>query len=205
LCKQLCQLSNGDIWLDETYDSGIDGYPGTRFVVNWNAPPLNLEPSDLDRYEQAIENGSNDEDMGDWNTVQFEQIPEHRKVLFVDDDMTLRKLFIRAVGQVAPGWEVCEASNGETAVQMVAEQELDLIFVDMCMASIEKQPLGTEAVRAMRSKGCTSVICGLSANDVESSFMNAGASLFLFKPLPCEKRPSTEILLHILAKEQAVP
>jgi CheY-like chemotaxis protein len=205
LCKQLCQLLNGDIWLDESYDSGIEGYPGTRFVVDLNAPPLTLEPSVLDRYEQSIEHGTNDEDMGEWNTLQLEQLPEHKKVLFVDDDMILRKLFIRAVERVAPGWDVFEASNGETALQVVAEQDFDLIFVDMYMASIEKQLLGTETVRAMRSEGCTSIICGLSANDVETSFMKAGASLFLFKPLPCEQRPLTEILLHILATERAVP
>ena len=55
------------------------------------------------------------------------------------------------------------------------------------MASIEKQLLGTETVRAMRSKGVQSIICGLSANDIERQFMEAGANAFMFKPFPCEK------------------
>lgn len=204
MCKQLCQLLNGDIWLDESYDSGIEGYPGTRFVVNLNAPPLNLEPSVLDRYEHAIDYSGNNDYSNHCNNCQHQQLPDYRKVLFVDDDMILRKLFIRAILRVAPGWDVREASNGETALEMVEAEEFDLIFVDMYMASIEKQLLGTETVRAMRSEGVRSIICGLSANDVESSFMNAGASLFLFKPLPCEKLPLTEVLLRILAMEQDI-
>ena len=54
------------------------------------------------------------------------------------------------------------------------------------MASIEKQLLGTETVRAMRSRGVQSIICGLSANDIEAQFIEAGANAFMFKPFPCE-------------------
>ena len=55
------------------------------------------------------------------------------------------------------------------------------------MASIEKQLLGTETVRALRSRGVDSLICGLSANDLRQQFVEAGANNFLFKPFPCEK------------------
>ena len=42
LAKKLCFLMDGDIWLDESYHSGIQGCPGARFVVDLNAVPLDV-------------------------------------------------------------------------------------------------------------------------------------------------------------------
>lgn len=69
------------------------------------------------------------------------------------------------------------------------------------MASVEKQLLGTETVRAMRSRGVDTIICGLSANDVEQQFSDAGANAFMFKPFPCEKEALTREILRILDAE----
>eukprot|EP00525_Craspedostauros_australis_P013052 CAMPEP_0198135326 /NCGR_PEP_ID=MMETSP1442-20131203/60532_1 /TAXON_ID= /ORGANISM="Craspedostauros australis, Strain CCMP3328" /LENGTH=390 /DNA_ID=CAMNT_0043796491 /DNA_START=36 /DNA_END=1208 /DNA_ORIENTATION=- len=113
-------------------------------------------------------------------------LPETLSVLFVDDDMILRKLFKRSIQRVAKEWQIEEASNGETALQMAQSKHFDLIFVDQYMASIEKQLLGSETARALRSRGVSAKICGLSANDAESLFLDAGANCFMFKPFPCE-------------------
>lgn len=72
------------------------------------------------------------------------------------------------------------------------------------MASVEKQLLGTEAVRLMRSKGVRSVICGLSANDKEQEFYEAGASDFWVKPFPCQKIVLKRELLKLLSLSQHV-
>jgi DNA-binding response OmpR family regulator len=66
------------------------------------------------------------------------------------------------------------------------------------MASVEKQLLGTETTRALRSKGVTSIICGLSANDVKRAFLESGADAFLLKPIPSRKEALTTILMEIL-------
>jgi CheY-like chemotaxis protein len=68
------------------------------------------------------------------------------------------------------------------------------------MASVEKQLLGTETTRALRAKGVTSRICGLSANDMENAFYESGADAFLLKPIPSQKDALTKILLGILNK-----
>jgi hypothetical protein len=52
------------------------------------------------------------------------------------------------------------------------------------MANVQKQLIGTKTVRALWAQGVTAKICGLSANDVEDSFREAGANSFLFKPFP---------------------
>lgn len=51
------------------------------------------------------------------------------------------------------------------------------------MASVDKQLLGTETIRELRSKGVTSIMCGLSANDLEKPFLDAGADSFMMKPV----------------------
>lgn len=130
-------------------------------------------------------------------------LPVNLNVLFVDDDLILRKLFGRAVRKVAPGWSVQEASNGESALRIVDEKQFDLIFMDQYMTSVEKQLLGTEATRALRAKGVSARICGLSANDAEQLFLDAGANAFMFKPFPCEKDALTKELLRVLYKDHS--
>ena len=83
------------------------------------------------------------------------ELPNSLKVLFVDDDRVLRKLFARTIKMVAPGWTIREAANGEAAILLADEEDFDLIFCDMYMASVEKQLLGTETVAELRSKGLT--------------------------------------------------
>jgi hypothetical protein len=72
------------------------------------------------------------------------------------------------------------------AVTAVLESEpYDLKFMDQYMTSTERQLLRTDTVRALRASGFKNTICGLSANDVEQSFIRAGADCFVLKPIPC--------------------
>jgi response regulator of citrate/malate metabolism len=76
-------------------------------------------------------------------------LPEDLSVLFVDDDMMLRKLFSRSIRKLMPSWNIQEAGNGETSFKMVDVEKFDLIFMNQYMASANKQLLGTETVRAL--------------------------------------------------------
>ena len=191
---------NGEIWLDQDYNSGIPGCPGARFVINLNASPLELHSGTLDQYENAL---SSQTIFGDGKRRSdgqqyLENLPKQLKIMFVDDDMILRKLFGRSVKRILPDWNILEAANGETALEMAKGSDFDIIFVDQYMASIEKQLLGTETVRTMRAQGVQSVICGLSANDVEEAFLHAGANCFMFKPFPCDKFELAQELNRVL-------
>ena len=95
-----------------------------------------------------------------------------------------------------------EASNGETALSLAMEKNYDLIFIDQYMSSTEKTLLGTETTRELRSKGVTSAICGLSANDLEDTFIAEGANAFIMKPLPCDKDKLCCELIRILHNYQ---
>ena len=75
---------------------------------------------------------------------------------------------------------------------------IELCFTDM--SSAEKQLLGTETVRALRSKGVSSLLCGLSANDLEGAFLNAGADGFMIKPFPCKTDELQGALTNLIRK-----
>jgi signal transduction histidine kinase/CheY-like chemotaxis protein len=187
VCKNLSELLGADLVLDDAFESGVEGCPGTRFTMRLNQAPV-------------IDMDSIDDSEGFQNTnPSFEgpslELPDSLSVLFVDDDTVLRKMFTRALRRIAPKWDISEASNGEMALRLVNSRSFDLIFMDQYMASIEKQFLGTETVRALRAKGFSKIICGLSANDKAREFLEAGADAFMCKPFPCGKEGlSTEIL-----------
>jgi CheY-like chemotaxis protein len=190
LCENLTHLLNGDIRLNETYDSGVKDSPGARFVIRLNTLPLSSE--DVLQSSKDGTSSISGDFMHQHNRnvkvgTKLVKLPENLSVLFVDDDRILRKLFSRSVAKAAPTWKIEEAANGETALRLVDEEAYDLIFMDQYMTSTEKQLLGTDTVRALRAKGFKNKICGLSANDLEQHFISAGADCFLLKPIPCEK------------------
>jgi signal transduction histidine kinase len=43
LCKNLVDLMGGELWLDETYASGFNSNPGTRFIIDLKTAPLSME------------------------------------------------------------------------------------------------------------------------------------------------------------------
>lgn len=195
----------GEIYLDPDYDSGVAGHCGTRFVVDLKQKPIEpaaIDPAMLEMLHansNANNNSNNKRDDDTSSMTSLYELPDQLTVLFVDDDPILRKLFMRTTKTVAPNWQIREASNGETAIRLTEEgQHFDLMFVDMYMASVEKQLLGTETVSELRHRGIKSRICGLSANDMEEDFLNAGADAFLFKPFPCKKDELTEALCRVL-------
>ena len=193
VCKNLSDLMGADIYLDENFDSGIPGRPGTRFVLRLNQPVLDI--GSTRRHQCTLSDVTQNKTVQPRSTIA---LPESLSVLFVDDDTVLRKMFIRAVRRAAPTWRIEEASNGEMALRMVDAQRFDVIFMDQYMASVEKQLLGTDTVRELRSKGVQSIICGLSANDLEELFVNSGADAFMLKPFPCEKEALRTELLSVL-------
>ena len=207
LCKNLIELLDGDIYLDDSYDSGIPGRPGCRFVIDLKVLPLVVDHATFSDLDTAFDR-SDHELLGLMDgsqrhipdTISQATLPENLSVLFVDDDPILRKLFARTIKTVVPGWDIREAANGETAIRLttVEQMKFDLIFLDMYMASTEKQLLGSEACTELRRHGVNSRLCGLSANDKEKEFLEAGADCFTLKPFPCEAGALRQELCRIL-------
>jgi hypothetical protein len=110
-------LLHGDIWLDEAYDGGVEGSPGARFVIRLNTPPLSSETILQSQSRQFFESGG--------SSLLRKMIPSLRRssscrktsILFVDDDLVLRKLFSRC-GESGADVEDQELRTG-AALRMV--------------------------------------------------------------------------------------
>ena len=127
VCRKLIDLMGGDILLDHEYDSGIQDLPGTRFTILLNRRPLKLEDTPLATNESSH---SLCFSLAEAGIVGVDDLPEHCKVLFVDDDTMLRRLFVRSLQKLRPSWIISQAANGETALELTASNEYDFIFMD---------------------------------------------------------------------------
>ena len=105
-----------------------------------------------------------------------------RAVLIVDDDAFIRRLIATTLEDVAD-FDLHEAGDGFQALEVAAQQEPTLVFLDVDMPRLN----GIEACRALRRQqaGSQATIVMLTAatgNEVERQAEEAGADLFLTKP-----------------------
>jgi two-component system, OmpR family, KDP operon response regulator KdpE len=100
------------------------------------------------------------------------------RVLVVDDEPPIRKLL--RLGLNAHGYEVLEASNGKTALELLS-QAPDLIILDLGLPDIE----GHELLRTIRSRNDSVPIVVLSSRGDEAGKVQAldfGADDYVTKP-----------------------
>ena len=133
VCNKLIDSMGGEVILDSDYRSGVEGCPGARFIVKLKTPVVqNIDlPSDI---SDTANTSSSQMDTASFTTgvkdAKHEtELPESLSVLFVDDELTLRKLFSRSVKKNFPGWTFQEAANGETALRLAENTDFDLIFL----------------------------------------------------------------------------
>lgn len=151
LSQKLMQTMGGELRLDCSYNSGVEGRRGARFVVQLNASPLDVElpattdcESDPSNDIVADQNRSDgvmeprrlssrvpavaseemavvDEEARPVAPPNHPDQPLELTVLFVDDDPVVRKLFVRAVAKAQPTWTIQEACSGAAALKLCEE------------------------------------------------------------------------------------
>ena len=100
------------------------------------------------------------------------------RVLVVDDDPQMLKAVTNALS--ARGYEVLKAGNGETALSLAAEEDLDLVLLDLGLPGIE----GHEVIGRLRAWSDLPVII-ISVRDSQEekvAALDAGADDFITKP-----------------------
>jgi DNA-binding response OmpR family regulator len=105
------------------------------------------------------------------------------KILTVDDDKGMRTL-LRATLE-RKGFQVVEASDGEAAVEQVFNSPPDLILMDVMMPRMD----GFTACQIIRSTKSTAhipviLLSALSSGQHKARGLEAGANLYLTKPVP---------------------
>jgi len=111
-------------------------------------------------------------------------LPKDSKVLLVDDSSMIRRALKRFLNQL--GYEnIIEADDGSTAVEMVASQAPDFMFMDVVMGKMN----GDEALKAIRASGSNVPVVMLSSVTDQSLIKQCqedGVSGFIFKPIQAD-------------------
>jgi two-component system KDP operon response regulator KdpE len=100
------------------------------------------------------------------------------RVLVVDDDSQMRKAVTNALS--ARGYDVVTAGNGESALSVAAEEDLDLVLLDLGLPGIE----GHEVIHRLRSWSelPVIVISVRESQEEKVAALDAGADDFVTKP-----------------------
>lgn len=126
------------------------------------------------------------EESSEPSTLGMESASERKccdsmRVLLVEDSLELRHLFARVLKH--NGDEVCEASNGQEALDRLDAFAPDVVLTDVNMPGIDGFEL-TRRLRAMPTMTEVPIIMmtAWATNDEESEARQAGAADFLAKP-----------------------
>src|SRR5687768_4186194 len=101
-----------------------------------------------------------------------------QRVLVVDDDSQMLKAVTNALS--ARGYDVVTAASGERALSLAAEEELDLMLLDLGLPGIE----GRDVIERLRTWSEIPIIV-ISVQDGQEdkvAALDAGADDFVTKP-----------------------
>jgi two-component system KDP operon response regulator KdpE len=105
------------------------------------------------------------------------------RVLIVDDEPPIRKLL--RMGLTTQGYQILEAPNGKTALELVAEKP-DLIILDLGLPDVQ----GLDLLRTIRARDEQVAIVVLSSRGDEAAKVQAldlGADDYVTKPFGTEE------------------
>lgn len=113
---------------------------------------------------------------------------ERSRILIVDDSTHVRKALSAFLSTLSWLQVVCEASDGEEALQMIENQPPDMVLMDVKMPAIG----GLEATRMIKKRWpeIKIIILTLYADYLDQA-RQAGADAFLVKGCPMEEISST--------------
>jgi two-component system cell cycle response regulator len=105
------------------------------------------------------------------------------RILVVDDEEAVRQAIVDSLHH--DGYEVCEASNGASALECLARQPFALVITDIVMPQMD----GLSFIRAAGQRGYRTayiVMTGYTDWDAAVEAMKLGAADYLPKPFPLE-------------------
>lgn len=103
------------------------------------------------------------------------------KILVVDDEIEVRTLLARALGEMG-GFSVEEAETAEEALQKIQDNVFDLVLVDFKLPAMDGLQLITEIVKS-KPQILTVLLTGQATIDSAVEAMKRGASDYLTKPI----------------------
>ena len=118
-----------------------------------------------------------------------------RSVLVVDDDETIRQLFIRSIS--SDEWDVEAVGIGAEALERLEKRTYDLVFLDMVMPGMS----GAETLAAIRARGWDCPVVIITAYPDSTLIAQALAT----GPVSLLLKPFTQHDLHLAVQRYARP
>ncbi|MEP7289281.1 MAG: response regulator transcription factor [Chloroflexota bacterium] len=126
------------------------------------------------------------------------------RILVVDDEPQIRKLL--QTGLEGYGYQVVTTGDGQSALVAVAQQQPDVIILDIALGS---SPDGLEVCRRLRTWSKTPIIMLSVRNDEKTKVnaLNAGADDYMTKPFGMEELQARiqAILRRSVVTDQTTP
>lgn len=113
------------------------------------------------------------------------------KILVIDDDKNIRKLLTVVLQN--EGFAVLSAPNGQTALEIMDREIIDLVIVDVMMPELDGYEF-TKSVRAVNDKLPIIMVSAKQLSEDRKKGFLAGIDDFIVKPLDTE-----ELVLHVRA------
>lgn len=160
----------------------VESTPGEGTTFCCSISTGNVEHETLVNHDDAVRSLSADQQQSGnvAATIRFKP----SRVLVTDDTPANRRLVALVLRKA--GLLVDEAEHGKQALDRVAEQDYDLLLMDMQMPIMD----GFTATRTLRSNGLTTPIFALTANVMQSDrerCEEAGCDDFLTKPIDIDE------------------
>ncbi len=114
----------------------------------------------------------------------------NKKILVVEDNLQNRKLVCDLL--MVKGYDICEASTAEVALQLIREQVPDLILMDVQLPGMD----GLTLTSKLREDSATRdiIIVALTASAMkgdQEKVLEAGCDGYITKPIDTRAFPNT--------------
>jgi DNA-binding response OmpR family regulator len=127
-----------------------------------------------------------------------------RLILVVEDEPDIRSLVAEQL--IAAGYDVCLASDGETALQLVRERRPGLVCLDLNLPRISGYDV-CEQIRMDPAANDIAILMTSARNslDIKAFSLEAGADAYLAKPYPLQRLTAEIDELFELRASNATP
>jgi len=175
LCKKLCELMGGELWVSSQIDIGSEFHLTAR---------LQLDKSIAQESEESF-NKQKEKSLLIANN-QKEQTLAGKRILVVDDNVTNRLVARKMLERFKI--EVLEAQNGVECLLLLTSNTFDAVLMDIQMPVMDGLTC-TSKIRGNHAYDLLPVI-GLSANTAASDIeiaLDVGMNQYLAKPINSKK------------------
>jgi DNA-binding NarL/FixJ family response regulator len=115
------------------------------------------------------------------STKQFSPLTTKPIAILIADDHTVVRRGLRALLETQPAWRICgEASNGTEAVEKAAQQQPDVVILDIGMPEMNGV-LATVKIREVAPQARVLVLTMHNSEELIQSCLEAGAQGYVLK------------------------